>query len=237
MLAADADLEGGLGGPAPLGAEAHQLAHAVHVDHLEGVARQQAELEVGVHHPALDVVAREAEGHLGQVVGAEGEEVRHLGDLPGPQRGPRRLDHGADGDLELARLGAWRPWRPFDGTRRPLLVHVGSTASSTQPRARASSARRHGEGNHDLDDGVPAVGHPLAGRLHEGPHLHGVEAGLDDPEAHAPGPEHRVGLLPRQRGLVEAALLGVEPDGGLLDAPAPRSRAGTRAGAGRAGAP
>ena len=30
-------------------------------------------------------------------------------------------------------------------------------------------------------------------------------------------PEHRVGLLPRQRGLVEAALLGVEPDGGLLD--------------------
>src|ERR1700722_12330459 len=28
-----------------------------------------------------------------------------------------------------------------------------------------------GEGDHDLDDGVAAVGHPLAGRLHQGPHL------------------------------------------------------------------
>ena len=64
--------------------------------------------------------------------------------------------------------------------------------------------------------GMPAVGHPLAGRLHEGAHLHGVEPGLDHPEPHAAGPEHRVGLAPRQRGLVEAALLGVEPDGGLL---------------------
>ena len=63
---------------------------------------------------------------------------------------------------------------------------------------------------------MPAVGHPLPGRLHEGPHLHGVEAGLDHPEADTPGAQHRVGLLPGQRGLVEAALLGVEADRGVL---------------------
>ena len=67
-----------------------------------GLAGQQPQLEVGRHHPALDVVAAEAEGHLGQVVGAEGEEVGHLGDLAGPQGRPGRLDHRADGHLDLA---------------------------------------------------------------------------------------------------------------------------------------
>ena len=63
---------------------------------------------------------------------------------------------------------------------------------------------------------MPAVGHPLAGRLHERPDLHGVEPRLDHPETHAARPEHRVGLAPGQRRLVEPPLLGVEPDGGLL---------------------
>ncbi len=235
VLAADADLEVRPGGPAPLGPEADQLADAVGVDHLEGVARQQAQLEVGGHHPALDVVAGEAERHLGQVVGAEGEEVGLLGDLAGPQGRPGRLDHRPDGHLELAPLGraalaALR--RP--GCAAPLLT--SATASSTQPAGQRQLLAAHGERDHDLDDRVPAVGHPLAGRLHEGAHLHGVEPGLDHPEPHAAGAEHRVGLLPGQRGLVEAALLGVEPDGGLLDRPARRWRAGTRAAAGRAGA-
>ena len=99
--------------------EPHQLADAVEVDHLEGVARQQAELEVGVHHPALDVVAGEAEGHLGQVVGPEGEEVGHLGDLGGPQGGPGRLDHGPDGHLERARLGRAGLGRPLGRAAAP----------------------------------------------------------------------------------------------------------------------
>ena len=50
------------------------------------------------------VVARQAEGRLGEVVGAEGEELGGLGDLAGAQRGARQLDHGADavGDLDAA---------------------------------------------------------------------------------------------------------------------------------------
>ena len=47
----------------------------------------------------LDVVAAEAPGGLGQVVGAEREEVGDLGDLAGGQRGPRQLDHGADREV------------------------------------------------------------------------------------------------------------------------------------------
>ena len=135
VLAADADLEARPGGPAPLGPELDQLADAVEVDGLEGVARQEPELEVGVHHPALDVVAAEPERHLREVVGAEGEEVGHLGDLVGPQRRPRRLDHRADGDLELPALAAPAAFvAPLEGR--------GACSGSPRPRRpRPSSGR------------------------------------------------------------------------------------------------
>src|SRR5438045_3479560 len=54
--------------------------------------------EVAAEERALDVVAGESPGHLGQVVGAEGEELGGGGDLPGGQGGPGHFDHGADPD-------------------------------------------------------------------------------------------------------------------------------------------
>src|SRR3546814_9125791 len=51
-----------------------------------------------------DLVARQAEAGLGQVVGAEGEELGALGDLGGPQAGTRQLDHGADDVVDLDAL-------------------------------------------------------------------------------------------------------------------------------------
>src|SRR3546814_3362882 len=50
------------------------------------------------------IVARQAEAGLGQVVGAEGEELGALGDLGGPQAGTRQLDHGADDVVDLDAL-------------------------------------------------------------------------------------------------------------------------------------
>ena len=100
MLTAHADFQVRSGGPAPLGAEADQFAHPIGIDHVKRVAAEESLFEVGRHHPALDVVPAEPEGHLGQVVGTEGEEVRLLGDLAGQQRGPGCLDHGADQHLE-----------------------------------------------------------------------------------------------------------------------------------------
>ena len=89
MLAADADLEAGLVARPALDADSDELADAVGVDGLERVRLQQALFEVGGHHPALDVVAAEAEGHLGEVVRPEGEEVRLLGDLVRPASAAR----------------------------------------------------------------------------------------------------------------------------------------------------
>ena len=150
-------------GPTSGGAHLHQLAHAAGVDGLEGVPGQQALLEVAGHDPALDVVAAETERHLGQVVGAEGEEVGHLGDLVGPQRGPRRLDHGADREVELATLAA------------------ASISSSTHRRTRASSARATTRGIMISTIGFAALRLAGQGGLDQRLHLHAVQAGPQDP--------------------------------------------------------
>src|SRR5579875_2727691 len=72
VLAADAHLETRPRlAPADHGL-AHQRAHALAVYHLEGVVGQDLALDVAQQELALGVVARVAEGHLREVVGAEG---------------------------------------------------------------------------------------------------------------------------------------------------------------------
>ena len=44
----------------------------------------------------LGASSREAEGHLGEVVGAEREELGNLGDLVGYESCAGHFDHGAD---------------------------------------------------------------------------------------------------------------------------------------------
>ena len=142
VLAAHAELELGLGLPAEPGADAHELADAVGVDRLERVALQQPLLEVGRHHPALDVVAAEPERHLRQVVGAEAEEVGLLGDLVGADRGARRLDHRADRDVGLLLQRSW--WPPSISSCDP---------AAGQGQLLAGDRER----DHDLDDRVLAL--------------------------------------------------------------------------------
>ena len=104
--------------------------------------------QVGGHHPALDVVAAEAEGHLGQVVRPEGEEVGLLGDLVGEQGGPRSLDHRPDGDLDpLGDLGARRGLR-----WRGILQGLHDPGTGER-----HLLARDRERDHYLDDRVPAA--------------------------------------------------------------------------------
>src|SRR5699024_2597499 len=60
----------------------------------EGIVLVDLGVVVGIQELA-GVVTAEAEGHLGQVVGAEAEELRFLGNLVGGEAGTGNLNHGA----------------------------------------------------------------------------------------------------------------------------------------------
>src|SRR6185437_830212 len=102
VLAADADLEIGSSLAAVGGGQLHQLSDAGLVEAGERILLEHALAQI--HRQDLaDVIAGEAEGGLGQIVGSEAEELGLGGDLAGHQRRPRQLDHGAHqvGDLDL----------------------------------------------------------------------------------------------------------------------------------------
>src|SRR4051812_16819697 len=96
VLAADPEVQVGTRLAALLRRDAHHPADALLVEGLERRHTEDAQLEVAAEERRLDVVAREAPAHLGQVVGAEREELRGLGDLAGGHRRARHLDHRAD---------------------------------------------------------------------------------------------------------------------------------------------
>ena len=73
MLAANAELEVRPGRPAALDRDRDQLADALDVDADEGVAGEDALLDIGAEE-AAGIVAADAQGGLGEIVGAEAEE-------------------------------------------------------------------------------------------------------------------------------------------------------------------
>src|SRR5436305_1434260 len=80
VLATNPEVEIAVRGPAVLAGDPHQPADARPVDRDERVRRD--ELSLLVHAQELaDVIARESEGGLRQVVRPEREEVADLGDL------------------------------------------------------------------------------------------------------------------------------------------------------------
>src|SRR6185437_5785934 len=83
VFAADADLQVGPGLAALFDRDPHQPADAVTVERLERRHTEDAEVHVAAEERALDVVAGKAPAHLGEVVGAEAEELGLLGDLSG----------------------------------------------------------------------------------------------------------------------------------------------------------
>ena len=77
------------------GSHLNQLANADLVQMLERIAL--IDLGIIVSGQELSsIVTAEAEGHLGQVVGTEAEELGFLGDLAGSQGCTGDLDHGTD---------------------------------------------------------------------------------------------------------------------------------------------
>ena len=100
MLAADAELDVRAGTLAFCNSEADQAAYTVLVQTSERIGLEDLLVEVSLQN-AAHVITGEAVGHLGEVVGAEGEELRFLGHIACGDCGTRRLDHRADHILHL----------------------------------------------------------------------------------------------------------------------------------------
>jgi len=174
VLAADPELDPRLRAPAALDRHAHQLAHALDVEHLERVALEDALLEVVGEELPLRVVAGEAEGRLGEVVRPEREEVRQLCDLVGAHAGPRQFDH--------------RPDQMLGGR----LLQGDTLGQVAQP---AELLSEPDERVHDLDE--RRLAGPIAHsrrRPDDRADLHLVDLGVLEPETAAAGAEHGVRL-------------------------------------------
>src|SRR5438876_10354285 len=96
MLAADAELQVRSHPVRLVDGDLHERADAVLVERLEWIAWVDTEPVDVWNEEAARVVARHAERGLGQVVGAEREEIGDARDLVRGERAARHLDHGAD---------------------------------------------------------------------------------------------------------------------------------------------
>ena len=82
MLAADADFQFAVGGPAGLDRHLHQLAHAFLIQNGKRIIVEDFELLVFRLELRI-VVAGQTHSRLSQVIGAETEELGFFGDCPG----------------------------------------------------------------------------------------------------------------------------------------------------------
>ncbi len=221
VLAADAELDVRPRRPPGFDRHPHHRAHALAVQHrerigVEDVLRFRVDMGAAaladhlfpVHlwaqtlgtgvlplhverHELRRVVTREAEGRLRQVVGAEREELRLLGDAPGRHGGPRQLDHRAD---QIGQLD-------------PVLLQdlVGDLADQVLLRLHL---RHHpDQRDHDLGDDLLAFPRDFAGRFQNRPRLHPGDLGHRDPQPAAPEPEHRIELVQLLDPLQQAPFL------------------------------
>lgn len=126
----------------------------------------------------LGVVAREAKGRLGEVVGAKAEEICVMGDLVGDHAGARQLEHRAHGNTELdAFLGG------------NLGDHALDNLAGLDMLGRDGNER-----NHDLGARVDTLLDKAGSSRGDGANLHERQIAKDDGQAHTTQAQHGVGL-------------------------------------------
>ncbi len=189
VFAADADLDRRVGATTVGDGEPHQAADALGVDRGERVGVEHPVGEVAEQEAGFGVVPADRHRRLGQVVGAEAEEVGVFGDLVGGEGGPWDLDHRADRDRQLVDVDA-------------LLVAYGGDLGLDQVAGGPHLRGVPDEGHHDL--GFDHRTFTLRGehRLGDRSGLHPDQLRDPQSEPHTAQAEHRVRLAqvldPRQ---------------------------------------
>jgi hypothetical protein len=152
-------------GPA-LNTDPHQFADAIKAwsSEMNGSISMPIFMPFWVYsvRKAPRIVPADAEGRLGQIVGAEGEELGRLGDLGGAQGRARQFDHRADLIARASPLSAIdRFGHPLDAAfrypalRRPTTSGImisGVTASPVLAAARSTPRRSRGPASRRFPD-------------------------------------------------------------------------------------
>ena len=187
MLAADAQLDVGTGLPAEVCCHLYKLADANLIKACEGIALEDLLLIVIAEELAC-VVTAEAEGHLGEVVGAEAEEFSLGSNLVGGQRCAGDLDHGT---YEI-RNG------------HSLLFHDELCGGVNEALYICKLLGLADQGDHDLGNYLKTgLLTNLDSCLDDGTGLHLSDFGIGDGEAAAAVTHHGVALVEADNGVLE----------------------------------
>ena len=179
VFAADANFQVRAGRAAGLDSHSHERPNAGLIKGGKGIFRQDLLVNVLQQEALLSIITRDAEGHLRQVVGAEGEELRHLGDLAGGQGRARDLDHRAELIVDINAL-----------FRHDLLglVQEGRLLNLQLVDMR-------GQRDHDLGLDHHTILGAVAGRFEDRAHLHAGQAGEVNAQADAAQAQHGIGFV------------------------------------------
>ena len=180
MFATNAALQIALHRAAFLHAHRDQLTHAFGVERIERVARQDFLAEV-VGQKGVDVVSTVAEGHLGEVVGAEAKEIGLLAHLVGGESRTGDLNHRADQDIQFAAVLL---------LRLHFFHHFAyATAQQLQFRCRAD------QWDHNFRLGVDLLFLTGNHRFGDRGHLHVENLGVGNRQTATAMTEHRIGFV------------------------------------------
>ncbi len=100
MLAADTQLNIGSGCASLLSCHLHKLPHTVLVQSCKRIRLINLTLII-ITQELTGIVTGETKGHLGQIIGSEGEELCFLCNLICQKCGTRNLNHGSDMILDI----------------------------------------------------------------------------------------------------------------------------------------
>jgi len=87
MFTADTHFQRWASGATIIDGHAHQFAYTIPVELLEGFFGKMPSATILYQEVALGIITAVTKGHLGQIIGTEGEELRHSGNLSRHNRG------------------------------------------------------------------------------------------------------------------------------------------------------
>ena len=204
MLTADPQFEIGFGGPALLGSHPDQFPDPLFVHRDEGILLENPGLDV-VGQKLAGVVPGQRVAHLGEIVGAKGEEVGFPCDHVGRDTRPGHFDHGADTGSHPG---------PCE-----LTSHFFDHGLRLAAQEREFSMMAH-QWDHDFRQHLDPLGIHDAGRLGNGADLHPVDVRVRHPQATSPVTEHGVEFVKSREVRPHLGDLGPQrfgnfPDGGV----------------------